>query len=50
MQIHYIAKMQDNDKLLTQELKKSDHKYELTRIERTSEFDTEWKHIYRDGN
>jgi hypothetical protein len=36
MQIPYIAKMQDKDKLLMKELIKSDHKYELTKIERTA--------------
>jgi hypothetical protein len=35
MQIPYIAKMQDKDKSLKKELTKSDHKYELTKIERT---------------
>jgi hypothetical protein len=30
MQIPFIAKMQNNDKSLMKELKKSDHKYELT--------------------
>jgi hypothetical protein len=35
MQIPYIAKMQDRDKLLKKELSKSDHKYESTKIERT---------------
>jgi hypothetical protein len=35
MQIPYIAKMQDKDKLLKKELIKSDHKYELTKIECT---------------
>jgi hypothetical protein len=36
MQIPYIAKMQDKDKSLIKELMKSDHKYELTKMERTS--------------
>jgi hypothetical protein len=39
MQIPYIcknAKMQDKDESLIKELNKSDHKYELTKIERTS--------------
>jgi hypothetical protein len=36
MQIPYIAKMQDKDKFLMRELMKSDHKYELIKIERTS--------------
>jgi hypothetical protein len=36
MQIPYIAKMQEQDKLLMKELTKSEHKYELTKIERTS--------------
>jgi hypothetical protein len=36
MQIPYIAKMQDKDKSLMKELTKSDHKYELTKIERTA--------------
>jgi hypothetical protein len=36
MQIPYIAKMQDKDKSLMKELMKSDHKYELTKIERTA--------------
>jgi hypothetical protein len=36
MQIAYIAKMQDKDKSLIKELTKSDHKYELTKIERTA--------------
>jgi hypothetical protein len=36
MQIPYIAKMQNKDKLLMKELTKSDHKYELTKIERTA--------------
>jgi hypothetical protein len=35
IQIPYIAKMQDIDKSLIKELMKSDHKYELTKIERT---------------
>jgi hypothetical protein len=35
MQIPYIAKMQDTNKSLKKELTKSDHKYELTKIERT---------------
>jgi hypothetical protein len=35
MQISYIAKMQDKDKSLKKELSKSDHKYELTKIERS---------------
>jgi hypothetical protein len=38
MQIPYIAKMQDKDKLLIKELMKNDHKYELTKIERTAVF------------
>jgi hypothetical protein len=36
VQIPYIAKMQDKDKLIMKELMKSDHKYELTKIERTA--------------
>jgi hypothetical protein len=36
MQIPYIEKMQDKDKLIMKELMKSDHKYELTKIERTA--------------
>jgi hypothetical protein len=36
MQIHYIAKMEDKDKSPMKELVKSDHKYELTKIERTA--------------
>jgi hypothetical protein len=36
MQIPYIAKMQDKDKSLKKELTKSNHKYELTKIERTA--------------
>jgi hypothetical protein len=36
MQIPYIAKMQDKDKSLMKELMKSNHKYELTKIERTA--------------
>jgi hypothetical protein len=36
MQIPYIAKMQNKDKSLMKELAKSDHKYELTKIERTA--------------
>jgi hypothetical protein len=36
VQIPYIAKMQDKDKSLMKELMKSDHKYELTIIERTA--------------
>jgi hypothetical protein len=36
MQIPYIAKMQNKDKSLMKELTKSNHKYELTRIERTA--------------
>jgi hypothetical protein len=36
MQIPCIAKMQDQDKSLMKELMKSDHKYELTKIERTA--------------
>jgi hypothetical protein len=36
LQIPYIAKMQDKDKLLMNELMKSYHKYELTKIECTS--------------
>jgi hypothetical protein len=35
MQIPYIAKMQDKDKSLKKELSKRDHKYELTKKERT---------------
>jgi hypothetical protein len=35
MQLPYIAKIQDEDKLLKKELMKSDNKYELTKIERT---------------
>jgi hypothetical protein len=36
MQIPYISKMQDTDKSLKRELTKSDHKYELTKVERTA--------------
>jgi hypothetical protein len=36
MQIPYIVKMQNKDKSLMEELKKSDHKYELTKIELTA--------------
>jgi hypothetical protein len=36
MQIPYIAKMQDKDKSIMKEYMKSDHKYELTKIERTA--------------
>jgi hypothetical protein len=36
MQIPYIAKMQNKDKSLMKELQKSNHKYELTKIERTA--------------
>jgi hypothetical protein len=36
MQIPYITKMQDKDKSLMKELTKSDHKYKITKIERTS--------------
>jgi hypothetical protein len=36
MQIPYIAKMQDKDKSLMKELMKSNHKYELTKIECTA--------------
>jgi hypothetical protein len=36
MKIPYIAKMQDKDKLIMKELMKSDHRYELTKIERTA--------------
>jgi hypothetical protein len=36
MQIPYIAKMQNKDKSLMKELMKSDHKYELTKIEPTA--------------
>jgi hypothetical protein len=36
MQIPYISKMQDKDKSLMKELTKSDHKYELTKIEHTA--------------
>jgi hypothetical protein len=36
MQIPYIAKMQNKDKSLMQKLTKNDHKYELTKIERTA--------------
>jgi hypothetical protein len=36
IQIPYIAKMQNKDKSLMKELTKSDHKYELTKIERTA--------------
>jgi hypothetical protein len=36
MQIPYISKMQNKDKSLMKELTKSDHKYELTQIERTA--------------
>jgi hypothetical protein len=35
MQIPYIAKMQNKDKMLQKELTKSENKYELTKIERT---------------
>jgi hypothetical protein len=36
MQISFIAKMQNKDKSLMKQLKKSDHKYELTKIEHTA--------------
>jgi hypothetical protein len=36
LQIPYIAKMQDKNKSLMKEIIKSDHKYELTKIERTA--------------
>jgi hypothetical protein len=36
MQIPYIVKIQDKDKSLIKELMKSDHKYELTKIEHTT--------------
>jgi hypothetical protein len=36
MQILSIAKVQDKDKSLMKELMKSDHKYKLTKIERTA--------------
>jgi hypothetical protein len=36
IQIPYIAKMQDKDRSLMKELMKSDHMYELTKIERTA--------------
>jgi hypothetical protein len=36
MQIPYIANMQNKDKSLMKESTKSDHKYELTKIERTA--------------
>jgi hypothetical protein len=36
MQIPYIAKMQNKVKSLMKELQKRDHKYELTKIERTA--------------
>jgi hypothetical protein len=36
MQIPYIAKIQNKDKSLMKELTKSDYKYELTKIDRTS--------------
>jgi hypothetical protein len=36
MQIPYIAEMQNKDKSLMKELTKSDHKYEITKIERTA--------------
>jgi hypothetical protein len=36
MQIPYISKIQDKDKSLMKELIKSDHKYELTKIEGTA--------------
>jgi hypothetical protein len=36
MQIPYIAKIQNKDKSLMKELTKSDHMYELTKIERTA--------------
>jgi hypothetical protein len=35
MQIPYSAKMRDTDKSLKKELRKSDNKYELTKIKRT---------------
>jgi hypothetical protein len=34
--IPYIAKIQNKDKSIMKELTKSDHKYELTKIERTA--------------
>jgi hypothetical protein len=36
MQIPYITNMQDKDKSPMKELMKSDHNYELTKIERTA--------------
>jgi hypothetical protein len=36
MQIAYIAKIQDKDRSLMKELMKSDHTYELTKVERTA--------------
>jgi hypothetical protein len=36
LQINYITKMQEKDKLLMKELMKSDNKYRLTKIERTT--------------
>jgi hypothetical protein len=36
IQIPYISKIQDKYKSLIKELKKSDHKYKLTKIKRTS--------------
>jgi hypothetical protein len=36
MQIPFTAKMQNKEKSLMKELTKSDHKYELTKIERTA--------------
>jgi hypothetical protein len=36
VQIPFIAKMQNKDKSLMKQLKKRDHKYELTKIERTA--------------
>jgi hypothetical protein len=36
MQIPFIAKMQNKDKSLMKQLRKSNHKYDLTKIERTA--------------
>jgi hypothetical protein len=50
MQIPYIAKMQDKDKLLMKELMKSDHKYKLTKSRTYCSVDTELENIHPDGN
>jgi hypothetical protein len=47
MQISFIAKMQNKDKSLMKQLKKSDHKYELTKIERTAVLTLNGKYLYQ---